>query len=248
MLILPKEEKKIPLKAVIHTDEVKHESLRKNLREFASLYSNVISTDTKLYSWVMPPRQYAHRKALFNKIKQVNASRCNSLICVLENPHNSKNIGCMIRNAEGFGVGEMYVVTPLSKKKFKKKMIQGSVGAHHWLSIRGFETTKKCFDYLKQNGYTSIVTSSHAQKGQIKNISLEEYPWNEIKNLAIWFGSETYGISHEALERSKTCAVIRMFGMTESFNLACAGAIALHWISTKKRIMGVAASPHPAVL
>src|SRR5207248_1773962 len=104
-----------------------------------------------------------------------------------------------------------------------------SAAANLWSYIRVFENTKQCFDYLDKNHYTSVVTSPHVinvtttiveDDNKIENFLLEEVKWNKFKKIAIWFGCETKGISDEAINRSRKCVQIKMFGMVESLNLA----------------------------
>ncbi|MDR1691490.1 MAG: hypothetical protein LBR35_01455, partial [Rickettsiales bacterium] len=55
------------------------------------------------------------------------------------------------------------------------------------------------------------------------------------KRLAVWFGTESRGISDLAVERSAACVSIEMYGIIESFNLAVSTGIVLYEITKQRR-------------
>jgi tRNA (guanosine-2'-O-)-methyltransferase len=53
--------------------------------------------------------------------------------------------------------------------------------------------------------------------------------------LAVWFGSESAGISDLAIARSDMCVSIPMFGMIESLNLGTSSGIVLYEVAKQRR-------------
>lgn len=184
---------------------------------------------------VVKPRTSVRKRA--DEIKQF---RCKNLIAVLENPSDIKNIGTVIRNANALGVEKVYVVDPRralpddwQDLRERSSVSKTSVSAVKWTFVRRFDSTDACFDYLETKGFTSIVTSPHV-KGK-KSIFLHEGDYSAEAKLAVWFGSESQGISDRAVERSEMCISIPMFGMIESLNLGTSSGIVLYEVTRQRR-------------
>lgn len=181
------------------------------------------------------PRQSVRKRA--NEIKPF---RCKHLIAVLENPTDMKNIGTVIRNVNALGVEKVYVVDPrralpddwqdLRERRAVSKL---SVSAVKWTFVKRFDSTDECFDYLEKKNFKSVVTSPHV-KGKA-SIFLHEGDFTVHSKLAVWFGSESMGISDRAVERSEMCVSIPMFGMIESLNLGTSSGIVLYEVAKQRR-------------
>lgn len=175
--------------------------------------------------------------AVRERIKAVKHLRNRYFVCVLENPNNIVNIGSTIRNISAFGIEKLYVVENINflkdfeSSRSNKRLSNLSVGANKWVFVKHFKTTKECIVYLRKNHYTIAVTSPHA-KGK-KNINLYEGIFTQ-KRLAVWFGNEAKGISHEAVESSDMCIQIHMGGIVESLNLGTSTGIILSYIGYQR--------------
>ena len=166
--------------------------------------------------------------------------RCKNVIAVIENPIDVKNIGTVIRNVNALGVEKVYVVDPrralsddwqdLRSDRAHSKV---SASAVKWTFVKRFDSTDECFDHLEEANFKSIVTSPHV-KGKT-SIFLDEGDYTVHPKLAVWFGSETTGISERAIERSEMCVSIPMFGMIESLNLGTSSGIVLYEVSKQRR-------------
>jgi len=170
---------------------------------------------------------------------EVKPFRCKNLIAVLENPTDVKNPGTVIRNANALGVEKVYVVD--SRRSLPddwqvlrehRSLSKLSVSAVKWTFVKRFDSTANCFDHLEKLGFRSIVTSPHV-KGKV-NTFLHEGNYTVHHKLAVWFGSESQGISDLAVERSELCVSVPMFGMIESLNLGTSSGIVLYEV-TKQR-------------
>jgi len=174
------------------------------------------------------------------RAEEIKPFRCKNLIAVIENPMDIKNIGTIIRNVNALGVEKTYIV---DRKKAlpddwedmreKKALSKTSVSAIKWSFVKRFDSTEDCFDHLEKNNFTSVVTSPHV-KGK-ENVVLHEGDYTPYTKLAVWFGTESRGISDVAVERSALCVNIPMFGMIESLNLATSSGIVLYEITKQRR-------------
>jgi len=170
---------------------------------------------------------------------EIKEYRCKNLIAVIEQPNDIKNIGTVIRNVNALGVEKTYIVDPRNAlpenwqdMRERKSLSKSSVSAIKWSFVKRFDSTEQCLDHLEKNRFISIVTSPHV-KGK-ENVILHEAEYTDSK-LAVWFGNESQGISDEAVERSKYCVSIPMFGMIESLNLGTTSGIVLYEITKQRR-------------
>lgn len=174
------------------------------------------------------------KSSLRKRADKVKRKRCRYLLAVLENPGNIHNVGAIIRNIDGLGVGKLYIVGQEPKGKKNNRSIHNtSSGASKYTYVRYFDSTKDCLDHLKLRRYKSLVTSPH-QKGK-NNIPLLEGNYTKYSKLAVWFGNEGRGITPEAIEGSQGCINIDMCGLVESLNLSVSTALVLHYVASKRR-------------
>lgn len=153
------------------------------------------------------------------------------LIAVLENPNYIINIGSVIRNINGLGVDKLFVIDGLHRLennleeiRKRKSILKHSNGAVKSTIIEVFNSSESCFEYLKENGFISIGTSPHNICKQ--QIQLEKANLTQPK-LAIWFGSESKGLSEAVLKQCEYCLTIKMKGEVESLNLSTTTGIVL---------------------
>lgn len=183
------------------------------------------------------PKRKSARRLRADRIKEY---RCKHLIAVIEDPHDIKNIGTVIRNVSALGVEKTYVVDPKRRlpddwqeMREKKSLSATSVSAIKWSFVKRFDSTEDCLAHLEKNNFTSIVTSPH-MKGR-QNVVLHEGDYTVHHKLAVWFGSESRGISDLAVKRSALCVNIPMLGMIESLNLGTTSGIVLYEITKQRR-------------
>jgi tRNA (guanosine-2'-O-)-methyltransferase len=167
--------------------------------------------------------------------------RCNTLVCVLENPSNPENACAVVRNIDALGVGKLYVVSDkiasavfdrTRKGKRGSRMHDVSASALKYVYVRVFSSTAACMAHLKTKNYTSIATSPH-NAAKI-NLTLDS-DFTRFRKLAIWFGNEAKGLSQEVVTSAHACVQIQMIGIIESLNLAVATGIVLHIITQQRR-------------
>jgi tRNA (guanosine-2'-O-)-methyltransferase len=184
----------------------------------------------------LPKKQ---RRSVRLRADAIKPYRCKNLIAVIENPRDIKNIGTIIRNVNALGVEKTYIVDPGKKlpddwqeMRDRSSLSATSVSAIKWSFVRRFDSTENCLQHLERKGFVSVVTSPHI-KGK-KTVILHEGDYTHPK-IAVWFGSESRGISDLAVERSEFCVTIPMFGMIESLNLGTTSGIVLYEITRQRR-------------
>ena len=171
---------------------------------------------------------------------QIKGFTCKNLIVVLENPHDWKNIGTVIRNVNALGAEKVYVVDRAGKlpehwqdMRENKTLFKKSASAIKWSFVKRFDDTQTCSNHLEKNGFSSVVTSPHI-KGK-RHVSLGSGGFTKYKKLAVWFGNEHSGVSDFAVEHSEMCVSIPMYGMIESLNLATSTGIVLYEVTKQRR-------------
>lgn len=180
------------------------------------------------------------RPSVRRRANEIKNFRCKNFIAVLECPSDVRNIGQIIRNVNALGVDKLYIVDPRRalpddwhELRSKKGISALSASAIKWTFTARFDSTDECFDHLEKKNFKSIVTSPHV-KGKA-SIFLHEGDYTIYPKLAVWFGTESSGISEIAINRSEMCVSIPMFGMIESLNLGTSSGIVLYEIARQRR-------------
>jgi len=180
------------------------------------------------------------KSTIRQRADEIKQYRCKNLIAVIEEPHDIKNIGTIIRNVNALGVEKAYVIDPRGDlpddwqdMRERRSLSKTSVSAIKWSFVKRFESTEACIEHLDKNHFISIVTSPHI-KG-MNNVILHEGDYTTQTKLAVWFGNESRGISDLAVEKSDMCVSIPMFGMIESLNLGTTSGIVLYEVTKQRR-------------
>ncbi len=180
------------------------------------------------------------RSTVRQRADEIKNYRCKNLIAVIEDPNDIKNIGTVIRNVNALGVEKTYIIDSRKvlsqdwqEMRERKSLMKTSVSAIKWSFVKRFDSTEQCLEHLENNRFVSVVTSPHA-KGK-ENVVLHEVDYTAYPRLAVWFGNESRGISDLAIERSKFCVSIPMFGMIESLNLGTTSGIVLYEVTKQRR-------------
>jgi len=165
------------------------------------------------------------------RIDKVYSQRQKGLILVLEDVHDPHNAAAVLRSAEAFGVGEIWII--YEKEPYVNLRRVGrhsSSSANKWLTIKFFRSTKACMTALKRSGYTSYATVLHEKNARsIFRTSMKG------KRVALMFGNEHHGLSREAIDKSDKLLTIPMRGFVESLNISVSAGILL-FEATRQRI------------
>lgn len=134
-----------------------------------------------------------------------------NMICIFENIGYNINIACAIRSFNAFLGKEVYITR---RKKFDPR---GAVGAKVYTKVFHADTIQEVADKLKPQGYTFFAVDN-IMEYHPKNFWDVDYPAKS----AFIFGSESEGISQEALDLADDMVYIKMDGAVRSLNVACA--------------------------
>lgn len=187
---------------------------------------------------------YHKRKGLRAKADFARKHRCTTLIVVLENPKDLRNIGTVVRNIDTLGAAKLYVVDEhgimpddWQFMRTSNTLNTVSSSAIKWSFVKRFDSTADCIAHLKRKNVTSIVTSPHDQPTCPRNRYLKDFEFanSHLKHIAIWFGNESRGISAEAVANAYANVRIFSCGIIESMNLATSTGIVVWRAATQRR-------------
>ncbi len=161
------------------------------------------------------------RKDLF---KKVIVNRTNHFTVATQDVYQLHNTSAVIRSCDVFGVQNIHVVEEVNLKKIDREI---AMGAQKWVDINRYTSTEECVATLKQKGYRIVATSPH------QGTLLQDFDIS--KPAALFFGTETKGLSEEVMEKADEFLQIPMVGFTESLNISVSAAIILQDITARLR-------------
>ena len=161
------------------------------------------------------------RRELF---KKVIAQRTDHITVATQDVYQLHNTSAVIRSCDVFGIQNIHVVEEVNLKRIDREI---AMGAQKWVDINRYTSSKNCIEELRKKNYRIIATSPH------EGTPLQEFDISE--KAAIFFGTETDGLSEEVLEAADEHIRIPMFGFTESLNISVSAAIILQDLSARLR-------------
>lgn len=168
------------------------------------------------------------------KFKRVANQRQN-LTLILENIHDSHNIGAVLRSADSVGLKEIFLVytDPVLQKKTKNTLLgkRTSGGARKWVDVYEYFSIEECFEHVRKN--YDLILSTHLGE---ESKSLHELDLTQ--RVALLFGNERDGVSKEALAKSDGNFNIPQVGMAESLNISVAAAVTLYEALRQRKAAG----------
>ncbi len=157
------------------------------------------------------------------KFENVVNRRQGDLTVILENVHDTHNIGAVLRTCDSVGIDEIFLLytdpglTPTNIKLGKRT----SAGARKWVTVHSFSEVKKCFDVVKAKYKNVYATHLNADAVGIYELDLSQ-------PVALLFGNEHRGVSEEALALVDGNFIIPQVGMVESLNISVACAVSIY--------------------
>ncbi len=153
------------------------------------------------------------------RVRRVLASKQADLRVVLEGVIHSHNASAVIRTCDAAGVLYLDLISPNPELLGFNKSI--TTGAHKWLEIGIHPSPGDCLPILKNGGFKIVGT--HLQGDAVPHTDFDF-----TQPVALVFGSETEGLSPEALEHVDVNVRIPMLGMVRSLNLSVSVAVVLY--------------------
>ncbi|MEI8133699.1 MAG: TrmH family RNA methyltransferase [bacterium] len=162
------------------------------------------------------------------------ARRQPGLVLVLENVHDTHNVGAILRSADAVGIMRVMMVYYIeSPPEISKNSVSGAL---KWLNFERFRSIQSCYEQLRADGFRILAT-------KIEPSAQSLYDCDLTSPTAIVVGNEHRGISAEAASGADGLLYIPMQGMVESVNVSVASAICLFEAMRQRRVAGMYDSP-----
>ncbi|HTL11885.1 MAG TPA: RNA methyltransferase [Bdellovibrionota bacterium] len=160
------------------------------------------------------------------RVDAILRHRTYTLVPVTDRVFDRGNMSAVMRTAESLGCQAFHVIRSANESRV---MNRAAGGAQHWLDIRRWSSGKDCVQHLKGLGYRICATWVDPKARPIAEIDF-------TRPVALVLGNERDGVSAEVLEAADDRIFLPMVGLTESYNISVAGAIALHH-AFRERVM-----------
>ena len=178
-------------------------------------------------------QKYIHSDRL-QRAEHVLRNRTDRILLILDGCYDMHNIHAMLRNAEIFGVQNVWIVRPIEYRNIDI-CNRISKSSQNWLTIKFFNSSNECIKALKQSEkhkhrkiYVMDVGKDAAElsakeiiKSNLSSLLKREY-------YAIVLGKESSGPSDDFLKICDRKIFLSQFGFTESFNVSVACSIMLN--------------------
>lgn len=174
----------------------------------------------------------------FEKLKTDQLNRLNTenyklssksgVYIVIDQIRSGLNIGSVFRTADAFSVNKIFItgISPVPPNKEILKSALGSTQSVEWeYAADAIELVKQ----LKQQNFAIVAAE------QTKNsTALNEFKQNTNQPIAVIFGNEVEGVSHELLALCDAVIEIPQFGTKHSLNVAVSAGIILWHLSSQR--------------
>lgn len=161
------------------------------------------------------------RRALFRKILE---QRTDHFTVAIEDVYQLHNTSAVIRSCDVFGVQNVHVIEEINFKRIDREI---AMGAQKWIDVNRYDSTKNCITSLREQGYRIIATTPH------RGTALQDFDISH--KAAVFFGTETNGISGELEKNADEFLQIPMVGFTQSLNISVSAAIILQELTFRLR-------------
>lgn len=149
------------------------------------------------------------------------------VVVILDDIRSQNNTGSVFRTCDAFRVEKLYLcgitATPPHREIHKT-----ALGAEESVDWKYFGNATEAILELKSSGYL-VLALEHTTSSQ----PIQAYDLQEDCKIALVFGNEVQGVSHEALNLASACLEIPQFGTKHSINVSVAVGITL-WEILKK--------------
>lgn len=156
------------------------------------------------------------------------------IIVVAHNIRSTHNVGSILRTADGFGVGKVFLTgytpyptqpgdtrLPHIANKLTQQIHKTALGAEASMPTEYVEDVRPVLEQLKAAGYELVALEQSP-----RSVMLHQF--TPLGKVALLLGEEVHGIEPELLACCDTIIEIPMRGKKESFNVSVATGIALY--------------------
>ncbi len=175
------------------------------------------------------------------RIEAVTKRRQVGLTIILENVHDTHNIGAVMRSCDAVGIFELFVLYT-EPHLTEDRLTLGkrtSAGTRKWVDIHYFRDRQACFDAVRKN-YPSIRCAMLSPE------ATSLYHLDLAQPTALLFGNERDGVSPESRALADGDFYIPMAGMVQSLNISVACAVSLFEAYRQRDALGYYQEQNPA--
>lgn len=143
------------------------------------------------------------------------ARRARPFHVAVENWRRDRNIGTVVRNANGFGAAAVHIVGP---RRWNRR---GAMATDRYLRVEQHDDVAAFVERVRAEGLSIVAVDNVEGAEPIETTALPE-------RCVLLFGQEGPGVSSEVLERADRIVAITQRGSTRSLNAAVAAGIAMY--------------------
>lgn len=158
------------------------------------------------------------------RIDDVVGARLQGLTLLIENLHDPHNGAAVLRSAEAIGITAVHVIEAAEPFRFSGEVTQG---CEKWLEICRYASVEAGYGALRAAGYVIYAAAPDAE-ARFDDLDF-------TRPAAIAIGNEHAGLTPDAQARADVRFSLPMAGMTRSFNLSVAAALALASAARSRR-------------
>ncbi len=150
------------------------------------------------------------------RLRQVFASRLDSVTVLMDAPHDPHNGGAVLRSCDAFGVQRLHILERVETFLASRTVARG---AERWVDVRCYSDLGSSLEALQRSGHELVATHPD---GELLPSDLASIP-----RLALVLGNERHGIDAELASVCRHRVRVPMRGFVESLNVSVTGAILL---------------------
>lgn len=160
------------------------------------------------------------------RLETVLAARLRGVTVVLERLEDEGNVSAVLRTAEAMGVQDVHVIEPPDRPlRIAPDITQG---CHRWLDVHRTSDADACLDTLRARGFRLYGSAAGRSAVPVERLDF-------AAPAALVFGNEKTGVAPGTLARCDATFWIEMYGMTRSYNVSVAAALALREATAARR-------------
>lgn len=172
------------------------------------------------------------KKRSTRKILEANLARTSVLkddfILWLHNVRSLHNVGAAFRNADAFGVKELYL-SGYTPQPPRPEITKTAIGAEEHVRWQAIDNPLSKIADLKKSGYQIIGLEQTDSSEQLPEFKPDS------QKICLILGNEVTGIDTDIIPLLDTAVEIPQFGMKHSLNVSVACGVALYAFLLKVR-------------
>ena len=168
-----------------------------------------------------PARIVAAERALQNRTR--------SLVVVLDNLVNARNISAVARSIEALGLQELHIISAAGPPALERTLTTRS---ERWLDIITHRDGPSAIESLRKRGYKILAADFGEAAIEVESVPVDA-------KTAIVFGSEQLGVSPEVKNAADGLFFLPNAGFTAYINVSVAAAISVYTLDRRMRDCGL---------